>query len=182
MLRSVSILVVASSAPRARGRRSRRWLSGSCVFLRADGPRSLAPGGRRRLRREMGRPRRSRERDGSRDLRCRARGEGGVRAKGDRADERAGLLVRPGVAGAARTGLLLRRAADSVWESELCSMVTPSELLAVTGDHPPDPAIASVGAGWEPVSILAIVGSAIVVTIVGLLWLMRRRARPTAAA
>jgi hypothetical protein len=61
-------------------------------------------------------------------------------------------------------------------------MVTPSELLAVGGDHPPDPAIASVGAGWEPVSILAIVGSAIVVTIVGLLWLMRRRARPTASA
>jgi hypothetical protein len=64
-------------------------------------------------------------------------------------------------------------------------MVTPSELLAVGGDHPPDPAIAAVGAGWEPISILAIlaiVGSAIVVAIVGLSWLMRRRARPTASA
>jgi hypothetical protein len=84
--------------------------------------------------------------------------------------------------GAARTGLLLRRAADGVWESDLCSMVTPSELLAVGGDDPPDPAIAAVGAGWEPISILAIVGSAIVVAIVGLSWLMRRRARPTASA
>jgi hypothetical protein len=84
--------------------------------------------------------------------------------------------------GAARTGLLLRQAADGVWESDLCSMVMPSELLAVGGDHPPDPAIAPVGAGWEPVSILAIVGSAIAVAIVGLLWLMRRRARPTASA
>jgi hypothetical protein len=61
-------------------------------------------------------------------------------------------------------------------------MVMPSELLAVGGDHPPDPAIAPVGAGWEPVSILAIVGSAIAVAIVGLLWLTRRRARPTASA
>jgi hypothetical protein len=81
--------------------------------------------------------------------------------------------------GAARTGLLLRQAADGVWESDLCSMVRPSELLAVGGDHPPDPAIAPVGVGWEPVSI---VGSAIAVAIVGLLWLMRRRARPTASA
>ena len=78
--------------------------------------------------------------------------------------------------GAARTGLLLNRAAGGVWESSLCSMVTPSQLLAVGGDRPPDPAIAPVSAGWEPVSVLAIVVSAIVLAIVGVLWLRRRRA------
>jgi hypothetical protein len=61
--------------------------------------------------------------------------------------------------GAPRTGLLLRRGADGIWESDLCSMVTPSELLAVGGDQPPDPAIAPVSAGWEPVSIVSTVGS-----------------------
>jgi hypothetical protein len=78
--------------------------------------------------------------------------------------------------GPARTGLLLMKATDGVWESDLCSMVTPSQLLAVGGDHPPDPTIAPVSAGWEPVSLLAIVVSAIVVAIVGLVWLRRRRA------
>jgi hypothetical protein len=84
--------------------------------------------------------------------------------------------------GAARMGLLLRKAADGVWESDLCSKVTPSELLAVGGDRPPDPGIAPVSAGWEPVSILAIVGLAIFVATVGLLWLTQRRARSTASA
>jgi hypothetical protein len=78
--------------------------------------------------------------------------------------------------GVARTGLLLVQAADGVWESNLCSMLVPSQLLAVGGDHAPDPAIAPVSAGWEPASILAIVASAIVVAIVGLWWLRRRRA------
>jgi hypothetical protein len=78
--------------------------------------------------------------------------------------------------GAPRTGLLLLKAPDGVWESDLCSIVMPSQLLAVGGDHPPDPAIDAVSAGWEPVSILAIVVSAVVVAIVGLLWLRRRRA------
>jgi hypothetical protein len=78
--------------------------------------------------------------------------------------------------GPARTGLLLMKATDGVWESDLCSMVTPSQLLAVGGDHPPDPTIAPVSAGWEPVSLLAIVVSAIVVAIVSLSWLRRRRA------
>jgi hypothetical protein len=68
--------------------------------------------------------------------------------------------------GAARMGLLLRKAADGVWESDLCSKVTPSELLAAGGEHPPDRSIAPVSAGWEPVSILAIVGLAISVAIV----------------
>ena len=84
--------------------------------------------------------------------------------------------------GPARTGLLLLKAADGVWESNLCSMVKPSLLLAVGGDHPPDPAIAPVSAGWEPVPILAIVASAIVLVAIGLLWLTRRRGRPTASA
>jgi hypothetical protein len=68
------------------------------------------------------------------------------------------------------------KATDGVWESNLCSMLKPSQLLAVGGDHPPDPSIVPVSAGWEPVSILAIVASAVVVAIVGLLWLRRRRA------
>ena len=78
--------------------------------------------------------------------------------------------------GRSRTGLLLQRGSDGVWESNVCSMVAPAQLLAVGGDHPPDPAIAAVSAGWEPVSILAIVVSAAAVAIVGLLWLRRRRA------
>jgi hypothetical protein len=48
-----------------------------------------------------------------------------------------------------RTGLLLRRAADGVWESDLCSMVPAGQLLAVGGDRPPDPEIAAVSAGWS---------------------------------
>jgi hypothetical protein len=84
--------------------------------------------------------------------------------------------------GPARTGLLLMKARDGVWESNLCSMVKPSLLLAVGGDRPPDPAIAPVSAGWEPVSILAIVVSAIVVVAAGLSLLGRRRRRPTASA
>jgi hypothetical protein len=41
--------------------------------------------------------------------------------------------------GSRRTGLLLRRAADRVWESDLCSMVSPEELLVIGKGHPPDP-------------------------------------------
>ncbi len=78
--------------------------------------------------------------------------------------------------GRSRTGLLLQRGSDGVWESNVCSMVAPAQLLAVGGDHPPDPSVAPVSAGWEPVSILAVVMSAVVVAIVGLLWLSRRRA------
>lgn len=37
-----------------------------------------------------------------------------------------------------RSGLLLRRAEDDVWESDLCSMVAPHALLDVGDDHPPD--------------------------------------------
>jgi hypothetical protein len=84
--------------------------------------------------------------------------------------------------GPARTGLLLMKGPDGVWESDLCSMVKPSQLLAIGGDRPPDPGIAPVSVGWEPVSILAIVASAIVIVAVGLLLLGRRRRRPTASA
>jgi hypothetical protein len=84
--------------------------------------------------------------------------------------------------GAARMGPLLRRAADGVWESDLCSTVSPSELLAAGGDHPPNQAIAPVSAGWEPISILAIVGLAVFVATVGLLWFTQRRARSTGSA
>ena len=47
-----------------------------------------------------------------------------------------------------RTGLLLDRAADGVWESSLCQQVQPGDLLAVGGDRPPDPDVAPVSAGW----------------------------------
>ena len=47
-----------------------------------------------------------------------------------------------------RTGLLLRRADDGVWESDLCSMVEPTELEAFGGDGP-DPEVAAVSAGWS---------------------------------
>jgi hypothetical protein len=76
--------------------------------------------------------------------------------------------------GDTRTGLLLRRASDDVWESDLCSMVAPSALLAVGGDHPPDPEVAPISAGSEPVAIVWLVGAAIVVAVVALLWARRR--------
>lgn len=48
-----------------------------------------------------------------------------------------------------RTGLLLRQAEDGVWESSLCSMVQPAELLAVGDDRGPDPDVAAVSAAWS---------------------------------
>jgi hypothetical protein len=51
--------------------------------------------------------------------------------------------------GRSRTGLLLDQGDHGVWESNLCWMVAPGALLAVDGDHPPDPSIRSMGAGWS---------------------------------
>ncbi len=65
-----------------------------------------------------------------------------------------------------RTGLLLRQAEDGVWESDLCSMVEPSELLVVGGDHPPDPEVAPVSAGLATSTntmLVLLVGSAVIV-------------------
>jgi hypothetical protein len=48
-----------------------------------------------------------------------------------------------------RTGLLLERAEDGLWDSNLCLMVQPSELLAAGGEQAPDPDVAAVSAGWS---------------------------------
>ena len=86
--------------------------------------------------------------------------------------------------GAARTGLLLRRGADDVWESDLCSMVPASDLLAVQAGTLPDPAVDAISAGstfpWLglAIGVLALGG---LLTVAG----YRRRAseaRPTSLA
>jgi hypothetical protein len=79
--------------------------------------------------------------------------------------------------GAPRTGLLLSEAVDGVWESDLCSMVPPAQLLAVGGDHPPDPDVARVGAGWT-LGFMGLVGGAAVavLAVLALAWFVRRHA------
>jgi hypothetical protein len=78
--------------------------------------------------------------------------------------------------GRSRTALLLRRGADGVWGSDLCSMVPPAQLLAVGGDHPPDPDIAAVSAGWTlPWKGLIGVLAAAALVLLALGWYTRRR-------
>ena len=76
-----------------------------------------------------------------------------------------------------RTGLLLDRAADGVWESGLCQQVAPGALLAMGGDRPPDPGVSPVSAGWST-AFKGIVGGLVAVTVVLLVivWVVRRRA------
>lgn len=91
-------------------------------------------------------------------------------------------IVRTNAAGAScglefldgpRTGLLLDRAADGVWESDLCSMVPASDLLAVQAGALPDPAVDVISAGstfpWWPLALGALA--------VGGLVALRGRAR-----
>jgi hypothetical protein len=80
-----------------------------------------------------------------------------------------------------RTGLLLDRAEDGVWESSLCQQVAPAQLLAFARDSsPPDPAIASVGAGSSPASAAIGLG-VLVAAVAGLWWWAWRRRRPAGA-
>ena len=75
-----------------------------------------------------------------------------------------------------RTGLLLDRGADGVWESSLCQQVRADDLLAIGGERPPDPDVAPVGAGWTLAStglVGAIVAAALALVV--LVWVIRRR-------
>jgi hypothetical protein len=76
-----------------------------------------------------------------------------------------------------RAGLLLRHAEDGVWGSDLCSMVQPSELLAVGGAHPPDPDVAAVSAGWSTATKSIAIGAGVVLFLVVALLLIARVAR-----
>ena len=95
-------------------------------------------------------------------------------------------IVRPSAFGAScgielldgpRTGLLLDRAADGVWESGLCQQVAPGALLAMRGDRPPDPGVSPVNAGWSIAfrSILVALVAVMLVLLV-VVWIVRRRA------
>jgi hypothetical protein len=64
-----------------------------------------------------------------------------------------------------RTGLLLRQGQDGVWESDLCSMVQPSVLLADDPGHPPDPEVAPVSAGFSTTSKTAAIGAIVVLSL-----------------
>jgi hypothetical protein len=78
--------------------------------------------------------------------------------------------------GGPRIGLLLDRASDGVWESSLCQQVQPGALLALGGDHPPDPDVAAVSAGWS-FGAKGLVGAAAAaaLALVVLVWVIRRR-------
>jgi hypothetical protein len=76
-----------------------------------------------------------------------------------------------------RTGLLLDRADDGVWQSYLCDQLPPVQLLGFAGEgRPPDPDIAAidpVGARMSPVwTILGVVALA---ALGGLALLVRAR-------
>ena len=78
------------------------------------------------------------------------------------------------LSGDGRTGLLLGRAQDGVWESSLCSMVQPAQLLAVGGDQPPDPDVAAVSAGWSTATkTIALAGGLVVLLVLVLLPVAR---------
>ncbi len=80
--------------------------------------------------------------------------------------------------GPSRTGLLLQRGSNGVWESDLCSMVAPAQLLAVGGDHPSDPEVAAVSAGMSTEGIALIGLSAALALLVLVLVILRSRSRP----
>jgi len=80
--------------------------------------------------------------------------------------------------GRSRTGLLLERGSDGVWESDLCSMVSPAQLLALGGGHAPDPGVAAVSPGMSTLSIALIALSAALVLLVVVSVIHRSRSRP----
>lgn len=80
--------------------------------------------------------------------------------------------------GGPRDGFLLAHASDGLWESDLCSQVSPDELLAFAPGEPPDPGVEPIGPGmtwawWA----LTLVGAA----VGGALFLLAIRARRRAA-
>lgn len=77
-----------------------------------------------------------------------------------------------------RSGLLLQRAEDNVWESDLCSMVAPRALLDVGDDHPPDPDVAPVSAGFATSTNRMLIVLGVVVMIAAVLALVRRSGHP----
>jgi hypothetical protein len=76
-----------------------------------------------------------------------------------------------------RAGLLLDRANDGVWESSLCQLVPPNQLLTFAkNSHPPDSTIAPIGTGWSiesRVALVVLVAAAI--ALLALVWFARRR-------
>jgi hypothetical protein len=75
-----------------------------------------------------------------------------------------------------RTGLLLDRAEDGVWESSLCQQVAPEQLLQfASGSHPPDPAVAPIGTAWSIGSKAIAIAISVVVAAAVLWWWARRR-------
>src|ERR687898_608946 len=59
-----------------------------------------------------------------------------------------------------RDGFLLDRTSDGMWESDLCSQVSPDELLAFSPGETPDPAVAPIGPGAGlPWWVLALAGA-----------------------
>ena len=80
--------------------------------------------------------------------------------------------------GRSRTGLLLQRGSDGVWESDLCSMVPAAQLLAVGGGHAPDPDVAAVRAGMSTLWIALIGLSAALALLVLVSVIRRSRSRP----
>ena len=81
-----------------------------------------------------------------------------------------------------RTGLLLQRASDGVWESNLCSMIPASQLLAIGGDHPPDPDVAPESPGWTrgATGLLGVIVAAAIALLV--IVVIRRRVSRSGAS
>lgn len=80
--------------------------------------------------------------------------------------------------GGPRDGFLLGRASDGVWESDLCSQVSPDELLAFAPGERPDPGVEPIDPGsafswWA----FALVG---VFVVGGVLFVAMRTRRRTA--
>lgn len=75
-----------------------------------------------------------------------------------------------------RTGLLLDRASDGVWEASLCQQVPPNQLLAFAQEgHPPDPMVAPIGTAWSIGSRLALVAALMFAALLVIWWTRRRR-------
>jgi hypothetical protein len=79
--------------------------------------------------------------------------------------------------GGPREGFLLGRASDEIWESDLCSQVSPDELLAFVPGSPPDPGVDPIGPGTgSPWWVFALAGSFVAGGVLFLVMRARRRA------